>query len=97
MTEDLFCYHCRTNHRKDQMRRVFTKGGLRWRCVDSLQGARRSVAERDAFGRAQTEQNRADASRLAARVRHGMHHALMIDDGDQRVKPPSQEIGLLWL
>lgn len=60
-----FCSCCRVHHRRSDMRRVDTRQGVRWRCVRSLEAARRSETERDAFGRRQSEQNRM-ASQQAA-------------------------------
>jgi hypothetical protein len=57
MTETLFCYSCRTHHPLDQMQRFHTRQGLRWRCQRSIEAAKNSVAEREAFGRLQTEIN----------------------------------------
>lgn len=67
MTSKVFCYHCRIYHPREQVRRVETKKGPRWRCLRTLEAAGHSVAERDAFGRRQTEANRAEADLLARR------------------------------
>lgn len=60
MTDMLYCYHCRRHHPKEEMRRVHGKTGSRWRCICSIQATKRSVAERDAFGRQITEINSAE-------------------------------------
>lgn len=65
MTEKRFCYCCRVHHAQDMMRPVQTRAGTRWRCVDSIKAAARSVPERDLFGRCQTAQNREAAREQA--------------------------------
>lgn len=60
-----FCYHCRVHHPENQMRRIATKVGWRWRCIRSIQAARRPAGEREAFGKLQTELNRGEARRQA--------------------------------
>lgn len=73
MTEMLYCYCCRVHHPKDQMRRFPTKQGLRWRCLRSIEAAACPTPERDAFGRRQTEINKAESRLMAensARLRH---------------------------
>lgn len=65
MTETLFCYCCRVHHPKDQMRLFPTRQGDRWRCLRSIEAAARNRCERDAFGRRQTDINRAMAVRAA--------------------------------
>lgn len=73
MTEMLFCYCCRVHHPKDQMRRVATRQGWRWRCIRSIEAACRSSQERDAFGQRQTAINR-EAARRAAEFVHLLRH-----------------------
>lgn len=68
MTEMLFCYCCRAHHPKDQMRPFRTKQGNRWRCIRSIEAATCPPPVRDAFGRQQTEINRAEAQRMASRL-----------------------------
>jgi len=68
MSDTVFCYCCRTHHPRAQMRRFATRTGERWRCLRSIEAARRDSSERDAFGRRQSEQNRLAASRMAERV-----------------------------
>lgn len=70
MTQKIFCYHCRVYHPLEQVRKIVTGKGPRWRCIRTLDAARRSREERDAFGRMQTEANRAEARRLADRMAH---------------------------
>lgn len=68
--EKLFCYCCRIHHPQEQMRLFPTRHGLRWRCISSIEAARRSRLERDAFGRQQTELNREQARRQAEFSHH---------------------------
>lgn len=68
MTEMQYCYACRVHHPKDQMRPFPTKQGARWRCIRSIEAASSPKAERDAFGRRQTEQNRSEARHMAERL-----------------------------
>ena len=60
MTDMLYCYHCRRHHPKEEMRRVHGKTGSRWRCIRSIQATKRSVAERDAYGKRVSEINSAE-------------------------------------
>jgi hypothetical protein len=67
MTETLFCYCCRVHHPSNEMCRVPTRHGFRWRCQRSIKAAQCGVCERDEFGRQQTEINRAGAQKAAER------------------------------
>ena len=58
MSDTVFCYHCRREHARADVVQVDTRGVKRWRCRRSLAAGRRSVGERDAFGRAVSELNR---------------------------------------
>lgn len=58
MTELVFCYHCRRHHPANEMTQVENRGVKRWRCRASLSVGRRSVAVRDAFGKAVSQMNR---------------------------------------
>ena len=40
------------------MRRILTKGGKRWRCIKSIEGAKAEIAERDTFGKEITAINK---------------------------------------
>lgn len=64
MSETLFCYCCRVHHPREQMHSFHTSQGLRWRCQRSIDAAKSSVDERDAFGKQQTSINR-EASQQA--------------------------------
>jgi type IV secretory pathway TraG/TraD family ATPase VirD4 len=43
------------------MRQIETKNGKRWRCIKSIEAAKQSRKEREAFGRKTTDMNRSDA------------------------------------
>jgi hypothetical protein len=58
MNETEYCCCCRIHHPRAEMRQVKTRQGVRWRCLRSLEAARRAVEERDAFGREQSARNR---------------------------------------
>lgn len=70
MSDMLFCYCCRVFHDKAGMRQFQTRAGRRWRCLASIEAARRSREERDAFGRQQTEINRDHAQAGAGLLNH---------------------------
>jgi len=59
MSDQVFCYYCRRYHPTGDVRLVCSKGVKRWRCVESLERSRGSVAERDAFGKLVSASNRA--------------------------------------
>jgi len=67
MPETIFCYCCRVHHPRDQMHSFQTRHGLRWRCQRSIDAAKCSIRERDAFGKVQTEINREAAQEIAER------------------------------
>lgn len=69
MEKTRFCYCCRVHHPESQMRLFRTRQGERWRCVASIEAARRSPCERDEFGRQQTQINRDADQRAAAHSR----------------------------
>ena len=69
MSDTVYCYHCGRSHPKEEMRRVQTKTGSRWRCIKSVLATRRSVAERDAFGKRVTEINTAERRAQAIATR----------------------------
>lgn len=68
--EQIYCYHCQTRHPKSEMRQVENKGVKRWRCIKSIEATKRSVAEREAFGRQMTAINKAEAQ-SKARILNG--------------------------
>lgn len=62
MSESVYCYHCRRHHPRSEVVLVESRGVKRWRCRQSLALGRRSVDQRDAFGRAVSEANRRAAA-----------------------------------
>jgi len=72
----IYCYHCGRNHPREEMRQIETKGGKKWRCIQSIAATRKNSRQRDAFGKTVTAINksenqariksRLDAERLAA-------------------------------
>ncbi len=58
MNDTVFCYHCRREHARADVVQVETRGVKRWRCRRSIAQGRRSVGERDAFGKTVSELNR---------------------------------------
>ena len=48
------------------MRQMVTKGGVRWRCIKSIQAAKKPVSERDAYGK---QVSAANAEASAAKLR----------------------------
>lgn len=65
MSDTAYCYHCGRDHPRQEMRLITTGGGRRWRCRKSILATRRSVAERDAYGRQVTANNSALQSQRA--------------------------------
>lgn len=65
MTDTVYCYHCRVQHPRDEMRLIVSKTGKRWRCSTSIMAAAKAendVALRDAYGRKVSAENKAQAS-----------------------------------
>jgi hypothetical protein len=60
-----YCYHCGTHHPIEEMRQIESKTGKRWRCIKSIDAARKAVQEREAFGRQVSENNKAAAKSKA--------------------------------
>jgi hypothetical protein len=58
-----YCYHCRKYHPENEMRRITTRGGLRWRCVHSIAAARQPAQQRQAYGHQTTNANRLENQR----------------------------------
>jgi hypothetical protein len=51
------------------MRQIETKGGKKWRCIKSIEAVKKNCAQRDAFGKAVTADNRADnQTRIKAKL-----------------------------
>ncbi len=65
-----YCYHCGKHHPIEEMRQLMTKTGKRWRCIKSIEATKRSVAEREAFGKQMTAINKAEAQ-SKARILNG--------------------------
>ena len=64
----VYCYHCRTQHSREEMRLVVSKNGKRWRCIMSIEAAKKDRAEREAFGKQVSASNKAEAQqRIKAR------------------------------
>jgi len=68
MPDTLYCYHCRLHHPKEEMRQIETKGGKRWRCIKSIEAAKRDRDAREAFGRQMSAINKAEARSKARLV-----------------------------
>ena len=60
MVETAYCYRCATHHPKETMRLHETKGGKRWRCINSIEATKKNSAERDAYGRQISTINKAE-------------------------------------
>ena len=59
MSDTVFCYSCRKHHPLAEVTLVFSKGVKRWRCRRSIAESQKNRDQRDAFGKAITEFNRA--------------------------------------
>lgn len=66
-SETKYCYHCCAYHVTEEMRQIVSKTGRRWRCVRSIEAARKDVDTRAAFGKRMSAQNRANARSYALR------------------------------
>lgn len=60
--ETRYCYHCRTRHPAGEVRRIVTKTGIRWRCVKSIEAAKASRQQREAFGKEMSRINSAESA-----------------------------------
>lgn len=65
MSDTVFCYSCRKYHARAEVTLVQSKGVKRWRCLKSIAESQKSRDQRDAYGRAITELNRATGLRKA--------------------------------
>ncbi|MBL8385988.1 MAG: hypothetical protein JNM90_23085 [Burkholderiales bacterium] len=73
----VYCYHCHTQHPREEMRLVVSKSGKRWRCIASIKAAQKSREEREAFGRKVSAMNKAEAqAKLKARTAFANQTAL---------------------
>ena len=59
MPETAFCYHCSTHHPRKAMRQIAIRGGIRWRCIRSIEATKQGQEAREAFGRQITANNQA--------------------------------------
>jgi len=57
------------------MRQIATKGGKKWRCIQSIAATKKSTSQRDAFGKTVTAIN---ASENQARVKARLHAERLI-------------------
>lgn len=60
-----YCYHCGSHHPLEEMRQLATKNGKRWRCIKSIEAAKATQQNRDAFGQKVSAINRAEAENRA--------------------------------
>jgi len=68
MTQATYCYHCGTHHPIEEMRQILTRGGMRWRCIKSIEAAKAGIDQRDAFGRQMTAINKAETQAIKSRA-----------------------------
>ena len=50
MPQTAYCHHCGSHQPLEKMRLVVTKGGKRWRCIESIAASKNGRLERDAYG-----------------------------------------------
>jgi hypothetical protein len=68
-TETIYCYHCTRHHPRQDMRQIETKGGKKWRCIQSIQATKKTSAQRDAFGKTVSAINSSEnQARIKARL-----------------------------
>lgn len=60
-----YCYHCGRHHPIEEMRQLATKTGKRWRCIKSIEATKKGQAERDAFGKRITADNKSESQSRA--------------------------------
>ena len=69
MAQTTYCYHCGVHHPIEEMRQLMTKAGKKWRCIASIEAAKKSSTQRDAFGKTVTTTKKtANQARIRARV-----------------------------
>ena len=73
--ETIYCYHCGRHHPREEMRQIETKGGKKWRCIQSIQATKKNSTQRDAFGKTVTAIN---ASENQARIKSRLHAERLI-------------------
>ena len=76
MSDTVYCYHCRCQHARAETMLVETGGVRRWRCRRSIALARRSVDQRDAFGRAVSAANRSAQASATRPLPHPVSESL---------------------
>lgn len=65
----IYCYHCGRNHPREEMRQIETKGGKKWRCIQSIAATRKNSSQRDAFGKTVTAINKSEnQARIKSRL-----------------------------
>lgn len=58
MPEEKFCSNCRKSHPVEEMKQVSTGSGRKvWKCLKAIAINKKSVAERDEFGRSNSKAN----------------------------------------
>jgi len=68
-SETIYCYHCGRHHPSSEMRRIETKGGKKWRCIQSIAATKINSSQRDAFGKNVTAINKSEnQARVKARL-----------------------------
>lgn len=75
MSNTLYCYHCGRHHPREEMRQIHRKAGAKWRCIKSIQETKRSVAQRDAFGK---EVSAINSSEQRARTKAALNPELRL-------------------
>lgn len=66
----VYCYHCRLQHPREDMRLVITKTGKRWRCFKSIEAAKADKGKREEFGRIVSANNKAEAqAKMSSRIK----------------------------
>ena len=68
MSGSKYCYHCGVHHAAEEMRKVESKGYVRYRCIKSIAAGKLSRANRDAFGQRVTSANRESDRMRASRI-----------------------------
>ena len=57
----VYCLYCHISHPREDMRQIVTKSGKRWRCVHSIENAKRDRIQRELFGKQVTQSNTNEA------------------------------------
>jgi len=68
MPNTIYCYHCSVRHPPEDMRQVSTKGGMRWRCIKSIEAAQQGAEARESFGKKTTADNKASTRSIKSRM-----------------------------